>query len=55
MIGVLPGPLIRSSGATSCNWPSSLRRRGLVSASIANTTSRSAGSAMSSYRLTTVG
>lgn len=54
MIGVLPGPgpPSRSSGGTNCNWPSALQMRRLVSASIANAISRSAGPAMVSYRLT---
>ena len=46
--GVVPGPLTRSSGATSRNSPISSRKRGLPSDSIANTTSRSAGSAIAS-------
>ena len=41
MISVAPGPSTRSAGATSDSSPSWWRSRGLVSASIAKTTSRS--------------
>ena len=44
MIGLLPGPEMRSSGGTSCSSPISSRSRGLVRLSIAITLSRSAGS-----------
>jgi hypothetical protein len=46
--GVAPGPVRRSSRGTSVSSPISSRMRGLASASIAKTTSRSAGSAIAS-------
>src|SRR6185437_2540632 len=46
--GVLPGPLTRCSFGTFDNSPHSSRRRGLVSASISYSASRSFGSAIAS-------